>query len=85
MKLIAIFCIFVVLVLAIWIFMPTESRVDRRAWLTMSYASLRTADEDLHKIGTVTNRFQMIRVYPYTNCFIMAQITSVSLPPSVSV
>jgi hypothetical protein len=58
-----------ILVVAICIFIPSESRVDRRTWLTISKVSLKSADADLHKFGILTNRFQNVTVNPYTNHF----------------
>ena len=69
MKLTSMLVLLVVLVLVIIIFVPKESRVDRRAWLTLSKASLKSADADLHTFGIFTNRFQYVRVDLYTNRF----------------
>jgi hypothetical protein len=67
MKLLAILALLVILVVAICPFMPSESRVDSRAWLTISKVSLKGADADLHKFGIFTNRFKNVRVDSYTN------------------
>jgi hypothetical protein len=72
MKILVALVVLVILVLAVFIFMPRESRVDRRAWLTISKVSLRDADTELRKFGAFTNHppaSEYVRVYPYTNRF----------------
>jgi hypothetical protein len=72
MKILATLIVLLVLVLAVFIFMPRESRVDRRAWLTTTKASLKDADAELHKLGVSTNHpsaSEYVRVFPFTNRF----------------
>jgi len=70
MKILIALVVLVVLVLAVFIIMPGESRVDRRAWLTISMGALRDADTEIHKFGAFTNHpptSSYVRVFSYTN------------------
>ena len=71
MRVMLILVVLVILALAIVIFTPVESRIDRRAWLTTSAFALRNADMELHKFGSFTNHFPLsdVRVFTYTNRF----------------
>jgi len=72
MKILIALVMSVVLVLAVFIIMPGESRLDRRAWLTSTKACLMQADAELHKFGAFTNyppESRYIRVFSYTNRF----------------
>jgi hypothetical protein len=72
MRILVAIVVLAALVLAFFVFAARESRLDRRAWLTISKVALKQADGELHKFGAFTNyppTSNYVRVYLYTNRF----------------